>query len=187
MKKNFKRELKREIEFRKVRQLWDIEGIINTEYPSDDSKDSDYSLYEPSSDEEMVFSTSHVNMNLEDGSEDTHTYDLVDQSEKINQIEERTKTILEKLDQILTYCEDMEGLMQANCGEDEARNEVVDRHFLHVDMALAKQNQEIMYVRDKLFAEIVMLRNEVKRAGVSLVDTNPREATQLFGNAGQET
>ena len=87
-----------------MRQLWDVEEIINTEYPSDDSKDSDYSLYEQSSDEEMVFSTSHVNMNLEDGSEDTHTYDLVNQSEKINQIQERTKTILEKLDQILTYC-----------------------------------------------------------------------------------
>ena len=135
----------------------------------------------------MVFSTSQVNMNTEDGSEDTHTYDLVNQSEKINQIEERTKTILEKLDQILIYCEDMEGLMQANCGEDEARNEVVDRHFLHVDVALAKQNQEIMYVRDKLLNEIRMLRNDVERAGVNLDDTNPRETTQHFENEEQET
>ena len=81
----------------------------------------------------------------------------------------------------------MEGLMQANCGEDEARNEVVDRHFLDIDVALAKQNQEIMYVRDKLFTEIRMLRNYVKRAGVNLDDTNPRETTQHFGNAEKET
>ena len=187
IKKNFRRELKREIEFRNIRRLWDVEEIINTEYPSDDPEDSDYSLYEQTSDEEMVFSASHVDMTLDGDSEDTHTYEMTNQNEKINQIEERTKTILEKVNQLMAYSEDMEGLMNANIGDEEARNEVVDRHFLHVDMALAKQNQEIMYVRDKLFTEIMMLRNDVKRAGVNLIDRNLRESTRGLENQDRTT
>ena len=95
--------------------------------------------------------------------------------------------MLERTEQLVAYSEDFEGLLNANIGDDEARNEVVDRHFIHVDMALAKQNQEIMYVRDKLFTEIMMLRNDVRRAGINMRDRNPREPSQGIGNRSQQS
>ena len=172
----FRKELKREIEFRNVRRMWNVRAIMDTEYPSDDSEDSDFSSYEDSSDEtmqHMAFSTIDDGMILEGESDVTHTYDMIDLNEKVNEIDKKTNTILDKVQLILAHSEDVENLMNANIGDDEARNEVVDRHFIHVDMALAKQNQEIMYVRDKLYTEIMMLRNDVRRAGIAVSDQQP--------------
>ena len=104
-------------------------------------------------------------MSISDDSEVTHTYDAPDLNEKVNNIDKKTRTISEKIDQLLLHSEDMEGLMNTNNRNEDARNEIVDQHFLHVYMTLAKQNQDIMYVRDKLFTEIIILRNDVKRTG----------------------
>ena len=188
--RKFKRELRREIEFRNTRRMWNIREIMNTDYPSDDLDDSDFSPDQTSSDEmieHMIFSANVDEMTLGDESNATQMYDMSNINEEISNISKNTKLVLDKTEQLLAYSEDFEGLLNANIGDDEARNEVVDRHFLHVDMALAKQNQEIMYVRDKLFAEIMMLRNDVRRAGVNLLDRNPRESSHRISNTNQQS
>ena len=168
-KPKFIRELKREIEYRSNRAVAEINAIMEIDYPSDDAADSDYSYYEFTTDDEeyeMVYATVDDEMELSTHSNKstcTMTYNMPDIYDKLNSLDGKLKTTLEKLDKLIVYGDDMEEMMNSNYTEEESRNEIVDRYFLHLDVAIAKQNTEILQVRDKLLYEIIRLKVDVER------------------------
>ena len=168
-KPKFKRELKREIEYRSNRAVAEIHAIMEIEYPSDDQNDSDYSYYESSTDEdqmEMVYSTREIesgaNSESSKNSEETETYEMPSIYDKLTKMENTTDEILKTVEKLTVYGDDLESLINANINDEEIRNEEVDRYFLHLDVAIAKQNTEILRVRDRLMYYMVQMKVDIE-------------------------